>query len=331
MIPTEQRATAIVPSLVEEAVAAPSMHNAQPWKFTHRSGSRRLSLYGDPDRTLPVGDPDQRALHIGCGAALLNLRVAAAHRGWTAVTELLPDPHDPWHLADVLLEESPGATDLRLADLQPAVRRRRTSRLPFSDERIPPEIWDELSAAALLEGVRLIVPGTWHADAVMDLVHDAELLESASDAMRAEIITWTRTGRAGEGPATEGVPSYAFGPRQHGTTAPVRDFDVPHSSPARAAAVFEERPQTALLGTAADLPVDWLRAGQGMERVLLQATLDGLATSLISQPLEWPELRDLARDPRSRTGFVQMVFRFGYGPMGPATPRRPVSEVLEVT
>ncbi|NEE38723.1 nitroreductase, partial [Streptomyces sp. SID7982] len=55
MIPTEQRATAVVPSLVEEAVAAPSMHNAQPWRFTHRSGSRRLCLYGDPERTLPVG------------------------------------------------------------------------------------------------------------------------------------------------------------------------------------------------------------------------------------------------------------------------------------
>ncbi|CAM5617793.1 Nitroreductase OS=Streptomyces cyaneofuscatus OX=66883 GN=G3I52_01045 PE=4 SV=1 [Streptomyces cyaneofuscatus] len=89
-------------------------------------------------------------------------------------------------------------------------------------------------------------------------------------------------------------------------------------------------PLQALLGTAEDQPVDWLRAGQGMERVLLQATLDGLATSLISQPLEWPELETLARDPRSRAGFVQMVFRFGYGPSAPATPRRPVAEVLEV-
>ncbi|MFJ6513583.1 Acg family FMN-binding oxidoreductase [Streptomyces sp. NPDC091406] len=328
---TEQRVTTLIPSLVEEAVAAPSMHNTQPWRFHHSSGTRLLSLYGDPERTLPVGDPDHRALHIGCGAALLNLRVAAAHRGWRAVPELLPDPGDPWRLANIVLEEDPKAADRRLADLQPAVGRRHTSRLPFSDERIPPEIVDELSAAALLEGVRLIVPGAWHAGAVMDLVHDAELFESASDAMRAEIITWTRTGRAGEGPATEGVPSYAFGPRQYGTTAPVRDFDVPHGSPGRTAAAFEERPQTAMLGTGADRPVDWLRAGQGMERVLLQATLDGLATSLISQPLEWPELRNLARDPRSTTGFVQMVFRFGYGPAGPATPRRPVAEVLDIS
>ncbi|RPK80135.1 MULTISPECIES: nitroreductase [Streptomyces] len=325
----EQRVTAVVPSLVEEAVTAPSMHNAQPWKFVHRPGTRLLSLYGDPDRALPIGDPDNRNLHIGCGAALLNLRVAAAHRGWNTVARLLPDRRDPWRLADVVLEESE-TTDHLLADLHPAVRLRHTSRSPFSDEAAAPEILDELSTAALLEGARLVVPGVWHADAVLDLVHDAELFESANDAMRAEIATWTRTGRAGEGPDTDGIPSYAFGPRQHDVTAPVRDFDVPRGSRDRASTNFEERPQIALLGTETDLPADWLRAGQAMERVLLQATLDGLATSVISQPLEWPELRHLTRDPNSRMGFVQMIIRFGYGPSGQVTPRRQVTEVLDI-
>ncbi|MEU5371537.1 nitroreductase family protein [Streptomyces sp. NPDC005951] len=329
MLSIEQRITAVVPSLVEEAVTAPSMHNAQPWKFVHRSGTNLLSLYGDPDRAMPVGDPDHRGLHIGCGAALLNLRVAAAYRGWKPLAQLLPDRRDPWRLADVRLEDS-GNTDPQLADLHPAVRLRHTSRYPFTEEAVAPEILDELSAAALLEGARLIVPGVWHADAVLDLVHDAELYESANEAMRAEIITWTRTGKAGEGPDTEGVPSYAFGPRQHGVTAPVRDFDVPRSSRDRASATFEERPQIALLGTRSDLAADWLRAGQAMERILLQATLDGLATSVISQPLEWPELRHLTRDPNSTMGFVQMIIRFGYGPSGPETPRRPATEILEI-
>jgi hypothetical protein len=67
-----------------------------------------------------------------------------------------------------------------------------------------------------------------------------------------------------------------------------------------------------------------------MERVLLQATLDGLATSLTSQALERPEVRWITRDPESAMGFVQMVIRLGYGPSGPATPRRPVTEVLTI-
>lgn len=328
-MPTTDHLVETVTSLVADAVTAPSMHNAQPWRFVHRTGIRSLAVYGDPSRTLPSGDPEGRGLHLGCGAALFNLRVSAAHHGWDAVTELLPDPRDPWHLADVVLQE-PGPAEPGPADLYPAVRQRHTSRFPFSDERIPAEILDGLRGAALLEGCRLIVPGSWHSDAVLDLVRDAELFESADAALREETASWTRTGRAGEGPATEGVPSYAFGPRQYGVSAPARDFDAPRDLPGRAVAAFEERPQIALLGTVDDSPADWLRAGQAMERVLLQATLDGLSTSLMSQPLEWPELRELTREPGSLTGFVHMVFRFGYGPRGAPTPRRPVNEVLTV-
>lgn len=321
--------TAVVTSMVEAAVTAPSMHNSQPWKFVLSTGTGVLAVYGDPVRSMPVGDPDNRGLHLGCGAALFNLRVAASHRGLTARPELLPHPSDSWHLADVVLQET-GSPESELSALYPAVRQRHTSRFPFSDEEIPTAILDGLCAAALLEDCLLTVPGAWHTDTVMELVHDSELFESASTSMREEIATWTRTGRPGEGPSTEGIPSDAFGPKQFGVSAPTRDFDTPHNMPNRAEAAFEKRPQIALLGTAKDRPVDWLRAGQALQRVLLQATLDGLATSLMSQPLEWPELRSFARDPSSATGFVHMLLRLGYGQPGAATPRRPVDEAFTI-
>ncbi|MFI8823504.1 Acg family FMN-binding oxidoreductase [Streptomyces sp. NPDC053431] len=326
----------LVTSLVEDAVTAPSMHNAQPWRFVHRAGADTVELYGDPSREMPREDPDHRGLHLGCGAALFNLRVAAAHRGRHAVIRLLPDPEDPWHLADARLaragaeevDPAAGAEEVDLAVLHPALRERHTSRLPFTEERIPPEILDELCAAALLEGCRLVVPGAWHTDTVLGLVHASELYEAADASVRAEIATWVRSDAAGEGGDTEGIPAYALGPRQYDVTSPVRDFDTARRAPERSSARFEKRPLIALLGTVDDTPEDWLRAGQAMQRILLQATLDGLSTSLMSQLLEWPELRSQARDPGSTIGFVHMVIRLGYGPRGRATPRRPVADVL---
>ncbi|WP_381255523.1 hypothetical protein [Streptomyces lutosisoli] len=98
----------------------------------------------------------------------------------------------------------------------------------------------------------------------------------------------------------------------------------------RHAADFEQAPQLALLSTDHDNPEDWLRAGQAMERVLLLATLEGLASSFATPPLEWADLRRPLRDPMTGTGYPQVLLRLGYGPRGPGTPRRPVSEVLDI-
>ena len=88
-----------VTTLVAEATAAPSMHNAQPWRFRFLAADRLLLLYADLERAMPRSDQGNRALHIGCGAALFNLRVSAAHAGLNPVVRLLPEPQDPQLLA----------------------------------------------------------------------------------------------------------------------------------------------------------------------------------------------------------------------------------------
>ncbi|MDC2950489.1 nitroreductase [Streptomyces heilongjiangensis] len=305
------------------------MHNAQPWEFRFLRDDGTFHVRADLDRAMPRTDPATRALHLGCAAALFNLRVAAAHAGWTPVTELLPDPSDPRLLAVVRLTGQAPAED-DLAPLHPAIRRRHTSRQPFSDEVVPDAIKDGLSAAALLEGARLAFPDMWHIQTLLDSVRDAEGRDAHDPAAVEELRHWVRVGTQERGTAGDGVPDYAFGPLKRYGGAPVRDFAGRQPLPGRETVVFESAPQLAVLGTRDDRPRDWLVAGQAMERVLLQATLDGLATSLTSQALEWPEVRWITRDPESAMGFVQMVMRLGYGPSGPATPRRPVDEVLTI-
>lgn len=315
-------------ALVGDATAAPSMHNAQPWRFRLLSRERTLQLRADLERAMPRSDPDHRALHLGCGAALFNLRVSAAHAGLDPRTRLLPDDEDPLLLASVRLAEAT-VPDAGLARLHPAVRRRHTSRYPFDEREIPAALKEALADAAREEGARLVFPGPWHVETLLDLVRDAEGHDTLDPRGFEDVARWTRIGAAEAGTATDGVPEYAFGPRKHDGKAPVRDFAGRRRVADRDTTTFEHTPQLALLGTGGDRPAEWLRAGQAMERVLLLATLEGLATSLTSHALERPELRPLARDPLSAVGNVQMVLRLGYGPQGPGTPRRPVREVLD--
>ncbi|MFF7646084.1 Acg family FMN-binding oxidoreductase [Streptomyces canus] len=317
-----------VATLVAEAVAAPSMHNAQPWRFRFVTGERLVLLHADPERAMPHSDPDNRALHIGCGAALFNLRVAAVHADLVPQTRLLPDPQDPLLLAAVHLADPAGRSrDDDLARLHPAIRQRHTSRHPFAEKDVPEDVRATLQDAAAREGADLLMPGPWHAETVLDLVRDAESRDLMDPDANEDLVRWTRLGPEAD-TAVDGVPEYAFGPRRRDGRAPVRDFSGRRPVADRGTTTFERTPHLALLSTHGDGPADWLRAGQALERVLLEATLADLATSLTSHALEDRDLRLLTRDPGSGTGQVQMVLRLGYGPRGPATPRRAVADVL---
>lgn len=323
--PADEQVTA----LVRAAVAAPSMHNAQPWLFCYVRHRRMFEVRADLERTLPHSDPDTRGLHIGCGAALLNLRVAVAHERWHPETLLLPDRSDPALVATVRLTDST-VDENDLGSLYPAIHRRHTSRHPFEEKEIPPTVREALGEAARAEGATLTFPTPWHLQEILELVQEAEARNITDPGSDRDLARWTRTDAPSAGSSDDGVPHYAFGPRKLGGKAPLRDFAGRRRVAGRGAAAFERTPQLVLLNTSHDRPEDWLRSGQAVERVLLLATLKGLSSSFVAQPLEWTDLRWPLRDPVSGKGWTQMLLRLGYGPKVPGTPRRPVSDVLDI-
>src|SRR6476620_1456324 len=66
--------------LLQYAVLAPSTHNTQPWLF--RTTDDGVQVSADYSRRLPLVDPYDRELLMSVGAAITNLRVAAAWFGY---------------------------------------------------------------------------------------------------------------------------------------------------------------------------------------------------------------------------------------------------------
>ena len=304
-----------LPSCLEAAIAAPSVYNTQPWRFRIAAG--HVDVLADRRRRLPVIDLSGRELAISVGAAIFNLRVAMlAHHRRPAV-HLLPDGAEPDLYARVTVagEVRPSITVVSLAR---AIPLRHTNRRPFFPTAIPPEVLADLQAAAATEGARLVTATPAARDTVLGTVRVAEAMRRRQPAYRREIGEWT----TGDRSRLDGVPPATFGPWSAVESLPLRDFGLVHPGQRRTEAEFEAEPTIALLFTHGDTTEHWLRAGQALERVLLTATVRGLSTTLMTQPLEIPHLRSRLYEPAGGLS-PQVIVRLGYGPPSAPSPRRP--------
>ena len=88
------------------------------------------------------------------------------------------------------------------------------------------------------------------------------------------------------------------------------------------------------LGTGEDDELARLRAGEATGLVLLTATAQGSASCPVTEPLQIADTRAAVQgDVFGTSGFPQMLLRIGWAPVNaepvPATPRRPLADVVE--
>jgi hypothetical protein len=263
-------------------------------------------------------------MRIATGAAIFNLRCAAASMDFQSWLGLCPDPREPDLVARIVVE--PRRTpDNELRDLYGEIPRRHTSRTPVRSEPLFQDDRLSLIRAALESEAEL----TWLSEAqictVLDLVLDTELREIHDWHRSAERTHWIGGERA-----HEGIPSAALGPRTAHYSTAVRDLGTAPADRIRPQATFEEHPALAVLSTANDSAADQVAAGIALERILLTATGRGIAASFLNQPLEYDDLRARIQRTTGKPGFAHMVIRFGRNSSPGVTGRRAVADVVTI-
>ena len=319
----------IVRYVVSRAVWAPSVHNTQPWRFT-ADGASQISLYADAARRLAVADPDGREMMISCGAALFTIRLALRSLGYIPETRILPDPAQPDLVAQVSWHERAAADEFERR-LSGHVLTRRTHRGAFDPEPLPPDTLAALRTAAAREGTALrIVADDGRRATLATAVQTAEHQLRRDGERLRELARWTPAPGSAH---CDGVPATSYPARAEHTQPffPGRDFarghgwGMPPLSPAtshRAAGV------AGLLTTPADRPADWVHAGQALQRILLTASVCGVAVALHSQPLELPWLREFLRTQLGDGAYPHLVLRIGLVAQVAVSVRRDPGAVL---
>jgi len=309
---------------IARAVMAPSVHNTQPWRFV--IVGRSLELQADRSRQLRSLDPTGRQLLVSCGCALFNARVVLAAAGYDATVERFPDRDRP----DLLARLTVGEADSKwrpIAALDAVIELRQTNRRRFASDPVPPEVVHDLIGAAADEGAQLYeIADAEQRYWVARLSQQADREQNANPAYRAELRAWTTD----DPMRRDGVPSLAVPHVDAGAhdDVPIRDFDTRGVGWLPVETHSSVNQCLLLLGTLADRPEAWLRAGEALEHVLLEATRQGYAASPLTQVVEIPATRDRLRTELRLEMHPHILMRVGRAPKTPASRRRRVEDVV---
>jgi nitroreductase len=289
------------------ALGAPSVLNTQPWRWLiDRHPARRTA---DRSRQVASIDPQGRLLTMSCGIALHHARTALAAAGHHVDITYLPDDNDPDLLAVIRLT---GATPARPESVRMfrAMTVRHSDRRPFSDRTVADDTLQHLRTAAEERGAHLHLTRPDQLVALTVAAGRAATIEVADPRYRADLASWVGSDRD----SGDGVPTGTAAPAA-ARPVPIRDFTATgpetttvfdHLAPADTSARY------VVLFTDGDDPRDWLTAGEALSAVLLAATADGLATSMMSDLVEVESSRNTLRDLLGHIGHPMVVVRLGY-------------------
>lgn len=334
---TWEKGTGLAP-LVGAAVLAPSPHNAQAWRFG--ISSHQIDVLADTSRDTGALDPFHRELHVGLGAAIENLTLAARANG---LMPTVTTSADGSRVASIHLRPAVA----RVPPLFEQIPRRHTNRYPFVADRDVPSAALAAMSSLTLPDVRLV----WITKAE-GRAHFGELLVAATEAIvrddeqRASDGRWFRQDWEEIQRERDGVTIDAAGlPAMTAALAKL----LPAQSPGDLAeswlqATRERHTRTAsaygLVAVRDSSSVDQrLRGGRSLQRVHLWATGAGLALHHMNQVTERADREAQLGVPATFGDAVSEVvpvgwealssFRIGFPTQQPPpSPRRPVESVV---
>ncbi|MGS2811390.1 Acg family FMN-binding oxidoreductase [Nocardia sp. MW-W600-9] len=315
---------ATVRAVFERASRAPSLHNAQPWRW--RWDGTAAALFVDADRLLPATDMFNREGVLGCGVMLHHAEVAWAAAGWETRVVRFPEPSVRAHVASLepVRYRAPAEPQLSLGE---AVDRRYSDRMPMD----APQGWavtkDVLDFLTRRSGVTATFLDPVESVALQGISELTTRFRRYDPKYQAELSWWT----AGPEPAGTGVPAAALPSLPDRAHVPVgREFP---SGTAESADGVDDAAMVAVLSTTGDSAADLLDCGSALSAVLLECTVQHLSTCTVSHVVEIPAARARLADLVGQA-YPQVLVRIGTArsdrPPGTSTPRRSIDSILQI-
>lgn len=305
---------------------SPSSHNTQPWFITLDNDT--IFIHADFDRRLVHSDKDDRELYISIGAALQNTLYAIQALGYSYDLKYFPKS-DKSLVAEVSVDFS------KIGEENPKhltnMEKRHSNRNIYHDKDIPNEVSDFWKNLVKDLGVTLSLVRDKESKVKLGaLVAKATLEAMADPNFRKELSGWVRHNLT---KAHDGMPGYSmdmptvmsfFGPFV------LKNFNVGAMQAKKEKKRIETSPIIALISGKNEMQT-WVQAGQAYERVVLDATANGIRSATMAAAVE---IGDNYKEIMKILGINErplVMFRLGYTDKIPkSTPKRTFEEILRI-
>mgnify|MGYP006295155441 FL=1 len=316
-------------SWIEAATLAASGHNTQPWRF--KVYDDRIEIAPDPERRLPVVDPNDREQWISLGCATENLVVAAAADGYATNVRL---PTDDEEGITIVPAAAPDSEISGAATGFDAIPERQNTRSVYDGTPVPAADLETIGATPVEMGISVtLVTNGETLEGIVDLVMKGDRTQYSNQAYVDELVAWLRFNRREALRTLDGLYSGSSGnpnlPRWLGKRFVTTSYG-PKQAETDAAAIRSSAGMI-VIASERDDKAAWVRTGRVYERLALTLTTLEIQSAMLNQPVEVPALRpQLGELVGLGNAQPQLLMRFGYGETMPRSLRRPVDAVSTV-
>ncbi len=313
--------------LVRYATLAPNAHNTQAWQFALGPGV--ISLFPDYARSMPHGDPGNRELWISLGCALEQLLIAARHVGYLPSVEYFPADTGEECLR---VRYTHGERDDDDA-LFNAIPRRQSNRNSYDGKPIPAVDLAALPQAIAQAGTHAhILTEQGEIERVVAVVKGGFAWQRGNKAFQQELYSWIRFSPGSISGKRDGLSSRALGrpliPDPMGRFI-VKMLAITGLEEKEIVGKIRSSSAVLVLTTDANDRLTWVKAGQSLARIKLQATARGICCAHLNNNWQW----EVTKAPLQQALALgdthpQVAIRLGYAAPLPHAPRRAVEDVL---
>ncbi len=329
------------------AILAANPHNKQPWIIDLKSPTE-MDLYVDQTRLLPETDPPARQIHIGQGAFLENLVLAAQHYGYEAQIRYFPQGmysntevlHQP--VAGITLKPGKKHDDPLFSMM---LHRQSNKRVYESDRSLTSgQIQSFKDIFRSKDYALQLTQDLGTRKEIAAILTEAMKIETRGHARHIETMKMFRLNnweiekyRDGFGIAQLGMTGLKGWIAEKFFLGTRQEIENPESSASQsgmesATNTTQEQAESASafgwIVSKTNTRLDQVKVGQAYQRVNLETTRLGLGQHPMSQVLqEYEEMAGLQKEflkllkvPSGHT--VQMLFRLGYAEEVIHSPRR---------